>query len=134
MKPKVMFIDDQPAMVQLVKLIVEQAGYEAIGAGGGAEGLELMARDRPDVLLLNLQMPDMNGWQVYQHMKTDEQFEQLRDIPVIIVTARDQLIDRVLALYIARVQDYITKPFTPDQLVKSIRDVLAGDNRPALPA
>jgi DNA-binding response OmpR family regulator len=79
----------------------------------------------PDLVLLDLMMPDMSGWDVYQHMKADD---RMREIPVIIVTAKAQSIDKVLGLHIAKVQDYITKPFTPNELVDSIRKVLDGEH------
>ena len=66
-------------------------------------------------------MPDMDGWEVYQQMKVDE---STRHIPVIIVTAKAQSIDKVLGLHIAKVDDYIAKPFSPQELVDSVEKVL----------
>jgi two-component system response regulator VicR len=66
-------------------------------------------------------MPDMDGWEVYQQLKADE---NTRDIPVIVITAKAQNIDKVLALHIAKVDDYIPKPFTPKDLLDSIERVL----------
>jgi DNA-binding response OmpR family regulator len=88
---------------------------------GGREGLEVIARDQPDLVLLDLMMPDMDGWEVYQKMKADE---GMKTIPVIVVTAKAQSIDRVLGLHIARVDDYITKPFGPQELLESVEKVL----------
>jgi DNA-binding response OmpR family regulator len=68
-------------------------------------------------------MPDMDGWEVYQQMKADE---ATKDIPVIVVTARAQSIDKVLGLHIAKVDDYIAKPFSPQELLNSVDTVLAG--------
>ena len=68
-------------------------------------------------------MPDMDGWEVYQQMKADE---KTKDIPVIVVTARAQSIDKVLGLHIAKVDDYIAKPFSPQELLNSVDNVLAG--------
>jgi DNA-binding response OmpR family regulator len=67
-------------------------------------------------------MPDMDGWEVYQQMKADE---TTRDIPVIVVTAKAQSIDKVLGLHIAKVDDYIAKPFSPKDLVESVERVFA---------
>ena len=67
-------------------------------------------------------MPDMDGWEVYQKMKADE---STKSIPVIVVTAKAQSIDKVLGLHIAKVDDYITKPFGPQELLESVEQVLA---------
>jgi DNA-binding response OmpR family regulator len=66
-------------------------------------------------------MPDMDGWEVYQQMKADE---KTRDIPVIVVTAKAQSIDKVLGLHIAKVDDYIAKPFSPQDLLASVDKIL----------
>jgi DNA-binding response OmpR family regulator len=76
---------------------------------------------KPDLVLLDLMMPDMDGWEVYQQMKADE---DLDDIPVIVVTAKAQSIDKVLGLHIAKVDDYLTKPFGPQELLASVKKVL----------
>lgn len=123
-KRKVIIIEDEPAMIQLVTLILENRGYEVIGATGGPEGLELIAKENPDLVLLDLMMPGMNGWDVYQQMKHDE---HMKTIPVIVVTAKATNIDKVLGLHIAKVQDYITKPFSPAELLSSIDKVLGGE-------
>ena len=82
-----------------------------------------MARNElPDLILLDLMMPDMDGWQVYQHLNEDE---NTRDIPVIVVTAKVQSIDKVLGLQVAKVDDYITKPFRPEELSERVKYVLA---------
>jgi len=70
-------------------------------------------------------MPDMDGWEVYQQMKANE---QMRDIPVIVVTAKAQSIDKVLGLHIAKVDDYIAKPFSPQELMSSVEKVLSRKN------
>ena len=75
----------------------------------------------PDIIISDVMMPEMDGWEVYQKMKASE---DMRDIPVIVVTAKAQSIDRVLGLHIARVNDYITKPFGPQELLDSVERVL----------
>jgi two-component system response regulator VicR len=118
---KVIVIEDDPEMIDLLKLILLRDGYTVEAAQSGREGLELMESFLPDVVLLDLMMADMDGWEVYQHMKANE---ATKNIPVIIVTAKSQGIDKVLGLHIAKVDDYITKPFTPTDLSSSIRRVL----------
>jgi DNA-binding response OmpR family regulator len=119
---RVVYIEDEQEMIDLVKLILTRKGYQVIGAGGGREGLNLVRKNLPDLVLLDLMMPDMDGWDVYQQMKADD---LTRGIPVIVVTAKAQNIDKVLGLHIAKVDDYISKPFSPQELLDSVERVLA---------
>ncbi|NIM95324.1 MAG: response regulator [Anaerolineales bacterium] len=118
---RVVCIEDEPEMIDLVRLILGRKGFEVIGADGGVEGLETVKRERPDLVLLDLMMPDMDGWEVYQQMKADD---DTKDIPVVVVTAKAQSIDKVLGLHIAKVDDYITKPFGPQELLESVEKIL----------
>ncbi len=118
---RVVYIEDEQEMIDLVKLILSRKRFEVIGANGGREGLDAVRKNSPDVILLDLMMPDMDGWEVYQQLKADE---STRNIPVIVITAKAQNIDKVLALHIAKVDDYIPKPFTPKDLLDSIEKVL----------
>jgi len=120
-KKVVVCIEDEPEMIDLVKLILGRKGFDLIGAVGGREGLETVRKLKPDLVLLDLMMPDMDGWEVYQQMKADE---ALKDIPVVVVTAKAQSIDKVLGLHIAKVDDYVTKPFGPQELLQSVNKVL----------
>ena len=117
----VVCIEDEQEMIDLVQLILGRRGFKVEGANGGLEGLEKVRQTKPDLVLLDLMMPDMDGWEVYQRMKSDE---ELRDIPVIVVTAKAQSIDKVLGLHIAKVDDYITKPFGPQELLESVEKIL----------
>ncbi len=83
--------------------------------------LKAVREQLPDLVLLDLMMPDMDGWEVYQQMKAEE---STRNIPVIIVTAKAQSIDKVLGLHIAKVDDYISKPFSPQELMNSVEKVI----------
>jgi DNA-binding response OmpR family regulator len=109
-------------MIDLVKLILGRKGFELTGAMGGREGLEKIRSVKPDLVLLDLMMPDMDGWEVYQQMKADP---AMQHIPVIVVTAKAQSIDKVLGLHIAKVDDYVTKPFGPQELLQSVEKVLS---------
>jgi two-component system, OmpR family, response regulator VicR len=120
-KRTIVCVEDEPEMVDLIRLILSRKGFEVLGAGTGVEGLELIRKRFPDLVLLDLMMPDMDGWEVYQQMKADE---KTRDIPVIVVTAKAQSIDKVLGLHIAKVDDYIAKPFSPQDLQASVEKVL----------
>jgi two-component system, OmpR family, response regulator VicR len=119
---RLVYVEDEREMIDLVRLILGRRGFEVIGANGGRDGLETIRRELPDLVLLDLMMPDMDGWDVYQQMKADE---ATRNIPVVVVTAKAQSIDKVLGLHIAKVDDYISKPFSPQELTESVEKVLA---------
>ena len=119
---KVLHIDDKPEMIDLIRLILSRAGYEVTGALDGKSGLETVETLMPDVVLLDLMMPDIDGWEVFRSIKANP---KTAHIPVIVLTARAQSIDKVLGLHIAKVDDYITKPFNQVQVLDSLRRVLA---------
>jgi DNA-binding response OmpR family regulator len=120
---RVVYIEDEPEMVELVQIILGRAGFEVMGAGNGVAGLELARRQLPDLVLLDLMLPDMDGWQVYRQLRADE---ALKQIPVVVITAKSQSIDMVLGLHMADVDDYISKPFGAQELVKRAERVLEG--------
>jgi DNA-binding response OmpR family regulator len=117
----ILCVEDEPEMIDLIRLILGRRGFDVKGAAGGVEGLKMIRQEMPDLVLLDLMMPDMDGWEVYQQMKADE---KTKNIPVIVVTAKAQSIDRVLGLHIAKVDDYIAKPFSPQDLMNSVEKVL----------
>jgi two-component system response regulator VicR len=123
-KKKILCIEDEKEMIDLMRLILERRGFDFIGAEGGEEGLDKIRAEKPDLILLDLMMPGVDGWEVYRQLKADQ---KLKDTPVIVVTAKAQSIDKVLGLHIARVEDYITKPFGPQELLESIHRVLGED-------
>jgi two-component system response regulator VicR len=111
------YIEDEEEMIDLVRLILGHRGYTVLGAHGGLEGVELIRKELPDMILLDLMMPDMDGWDVYHEIKSDD---LTRNIPVIVITAKAADIDKILGLQVAKVQDYIAKPFQPQELVDRI--------------
>ena len=113
----VVYIEDEPGMIELMDLILRRHGLEFIGATDGEAGLQAIRRAKPDIVLLDLMLPGMDGWEVYRQIRADA---DLRDTPVAVVTARSSPIDKVLALHIARVQEYITKPFSLHELTDSL--------------
>jgi two-component system response regulator VicR len=122
----ILCIEDQTEMIDLMRLILERKGFNFVGAQGGQRGLDTARQEKPDLILLDLMMPDIDGWEVYRQIRADE---KLRDIPVIVVTAKAQSIDRVVGLHLAKVDDYITKPFDPQGLVDSIYSALNIEKR-----
>lgn len=117
----IVYIEDDLEMIDLVSLVLSRRGFQLKGAHGGREGLELINRELPDLILLDLMMPDVDGWDVYHQIKANV---STQNIPVIVITAKAQPIDRVLGLQIAKVEDYISKPFRPQELIDSIEVVL----------
>ena len=117
----ILCVEDEPEMIDLIRLILGRRGFEVKGATGGVEGLKMIREEKADLILLDLMMPDMDGWEVYQQIKADE---KTKGIPVIVVTAKAQSIDKVLGLHIAKVDDYIAKPFSPQDLPNSVEKVL----------
>jgi DNA-binding response OmpR family regulator len=118
---RIVYIEDDLEMIDLVNLILNRRGYHVLGAHGGKNGLDLVNSELPDLVLLDLMMPGMDGWEVYQQLKANE---KTRSIPIIIITAKAQDIDRVLGLHIAKVEDYICKPFRPQELLDSVERVM----------
>ena len=120
-KKRILCIEDEFEMIELIRMVLDREGFEVAGAMGGEQGLSMIKEFKPDLILLDLMMPGTDGWEVYRQMRADK---TLTDIPVIIVTAKAQSIDRVLGLQVAKVADYITKPFGPKELVASVQRVL----------
>ena len=118
---RILVIEDEPQMIDLIRLILETRGYRVIAAQGGEEGLDTMRIERPDLILLDIMMPEMDGGDVYHRMQQEPELSQ---IPVIVVTAKAAPIDRVLWMNVAQVDDYVTKPFGPDDLLNSVERVL----------
>ena len=118
---RILCIDDEPGVVELISLILKPQNFQVDGANSGREGLEAMRLNPPDAVLLDIMMPEMDGWEVYQEMRADE---VLKEIPVIIVTARNSSFEEIIARERAGVSDYVTKPFVPNDLRKSLAKVM----------
>ena len=114
-------IEDDISMIDMVTELLSLHGFEVYGAANGVQGLELIEARKPDLVLLDLVMPDMDGWEVYQRMKADV---QMSAVPVIVVSAKAELVDKELGLKVVKVEDYITKPFDVDDLLGSVCRVL----------
>lgn len=111
---KVMLIDDDPGIHESLRDVVEEEGYEFCGALSGKEGLRLLDQERPDLLLLDVMMPGMNGFDVCRQMR-----DEGRRIPVIFLTAKNDIVDKSTG-FKAGADDYVTKPFIADELLLRI--------------
>ncbi|MBN1137734.1 MAG: response regulator [Anaerolineae bacterium] len=122
-RPKILCVEDEAGMLDLLRLILESAGYTFLAAKDGQEGLEAMRRERPDLILLDLMLPQVGGAEVLLQKKQDP---TIQHIPVIAVTAMSSPFDQIMWKHRTEIEDYITKPFMRKQLLSSIERVLAG--------
>ena len=121
-KTKILCVEDDPDMIEYLELVLGKAGYEVIGADGGAQGLELMRREQPDLVLLDLMMPEIDGAEVLLRKGKDE---SIRDIPVIALTALNTPFDQIMWLARTDLQDFVVKSKRPRrELVARIERVL----------
>lgn len=121
MAAKIMVVDDEPDVVDLIKLVLESDGYSVITAYSGKECLEKLDKETPDLILLDIMMPQMDGWEVFRRIRADE---RTANIPVAMLTAKTQSIDKMIGLHVVKVDDYITKPFGRSELLERIKKIL----------
>ena len=114
---RVLVVDDQPDNVQMVCALLGRAGFEGMAAGGGEQGLELARAHRPDLVLLDMRMPGMDGFEVLRQMREDP---ALRDLPVIFLTADDDR-ENLIRAFASGAIDYVTKPFMAEELLARVR-------------
>ncbi|CAG0989044.1 partial Transcriptional regulatory protein WalR, partial [Methanosarcinales archaeon] len=114
-----MVVDDEPDTVDLIKLVLETEGFEVISAYSGKECLEKLKIEKPSMILLDLMMPGMDGWEVFHEIK-----KKYQDIPIAILTISDRDIDKMLGLHVLKADDYIIKPFGRQELIDRIRKIL----------
>jgi two-component system response regulator VicR len=119
---KIMVVDDEPDLVDVVKLILESDGYTVVTASSGQEALDKIPAEMPDLVLLDIIMPKMDGWEVFSRIKGNP---KTQNIPVIMLTAKDQRIDKLIGLHVVKVDDYITKPFGRAELLERIKKILS---------
>jgi len=121
-KPRILCIEDEAGMLDLLRLILETAGYTFLSAADGLEGLEMMCREQPDLVLLDLMLPKVDGAEVLLRKKKDP---GIRTIPVIAVTALASPFDQIMWKRHTEIKDYVTKPFKRKELLDTIEHVLA---------
>jgi DNA-binding response OmpR family regulator len=120
-KTRVLVIDDEAPIRLLCRVNLEAEGMQVIEAADGPAGLEQAREHTPDVVLLDVMMPGLDGWRVAEHLLDDE---RTNEIPIIFLTARAEFRDRARGLDIGGV-DYVTKPFNPLELAPLVRELLA---------
>ena len=118
MSKRILVVDDEQSIVTLLKYNLEQAGYEVITALDGEEGLRLAVEETPELLVLDLMLPKLDGLEVCKQLR------QLKvNVPILMLTAKDDEFDKVLGLELGA-DDYLTKPFSPREVVARIKAIL----------
>ncbi|MFV0490308.1 MAG: response regulator transcription factor [Pseudorhodobacter sp.] len=124
---KILIVDDDPRLRDLVRIALERAGHAVITAADGAHALTQAAREAPDLIVLDVGLPNMDGFETCRRIRARS------DVPILFLTARDDEIDRILGLELGA-DDYVTKPFSPRELVARVRAILKRAAGPAVPA
>lgn len=119
-KQRILIIEDDKNISKLLKYNLEKAGFEATIAFSGETGLEILSRQRIDLIILDIMLPQMDGLEVCRLIRQDS---ALKNIPVIILTARGEEVDRIVGLELGA-DDYIVKPFSPREIILRIRAIL----------
>jgi two-component system KDP operon response regulator KdpE len=125
MSEKILVIDDEEMTVQLISILLERRGYEVIKAYRAEDGLRRAYRSHPDLILLDIMMPDMDGWEVCRRLR------ELSDVPIVFLTAKDDVRDVVKGLEMGA-DDYIVKPYDNNELVARVRAHLRRAPKPSV--
>lgn len=116
-KPKILIVDDEENICELVRLYIEKEGFDAIIANDGQEAVAKFNEEKPDLILLDIMLPIKDGWQVCREIRAQSK------VPIIMLTAKGETFDKVLGLELGA-DDYVVKPFEPKELIARIRAVL----------
>jgi len=126
----ILLVDDEPHIIELARLYLEQEGFRVDSAGDGITALERVREQPPDLMVLDLMLPGLDGWEVCKRIRAES------DLPILMLTARDEDIDKIVGLELGA-DDYMTKPFNPRELVARVKAILrragprrAGDGPP----
>ena len=117
MSPKILIADDEPNIIKLLRLYLRNEGYDVVAAADGRQALERFGQETPDLVLLDLMMPQLSGLEVCTEIR------KRSDVPVIMLTARSEDIDKIIGLEIGA-DDYITKPFNPREVIARVKAAL----------
>lgn len=119
-KKKILIIDDEVDMVGTLVMWLEAAGYDTVSAYDGQEGMEKVRKEKPDLILLDIMLPKMDGFSLCRLLKFNDKY---KDIPIIIITAKTQEQDRVTGMNVGA-NEYVTKPFDGNTLLMKIKKFL----------
>ncbi len=114
---KILVVDDEKKIVDIVRAYLEREGYQVMVAYDGKSALELARRQLPDLIVLDLMLPEITGWDICRSLR------RTSDVPIIMLTARDETTDKIVGLELGA-DDYVTKPFDPKELVSRVKALL----------
>lgn len=113
----ILLVDDEPHIIELARLYLQQEGFRVVSAEDGLTALERARTQTPDLMVLDLMLPRLNGWEVCKRIRAES------DLPILMLTARDDDIDKIVGLELGA-DDYMTKPFNPRELVARVKAIL----------
>jgi len=117
---QILVVDDDKSIIEIVQAYLEQAGYSVLSATNGTSAMDTLRRERPELLILDLNLPDRDGWDITRDIRNDT---QLASTPIIMLTARVDDSDKIVGLELGA-DDYVTKPFNPREIVARVRALL----------
>ena len=123
----ILVVDDEPNIVELAALYLEREGFRVRSAGDGAKALDMIARQPPALMILDLMLPEVDGWEVCRRVRSGK---AAPDLPIIMLTARDDDVDKIVGLELGA-DDYVTKPFNPRELIARVKAILRRTRRAA---
>lgn len=126
MKPKILVVDDEPDALELIEFNLKAAGFDVVTAADGSEALRKARTAVPDLILLDLMLPEVDGLEVCKILRRGD---ETADIPIMMLTAKAAEVDRVLGLELGA-DDYVTKPFSPRELVLRVKNLLRRGQAP----
>jgi two-component system phosphate regulon response regulator PhoB len=124
-RQRIVIIEDEADIVEMIRYNFRKAGFEVDSFGRGREGLEALRRNPPDLLLLDIMLPDEDGLSICRQLRAED---RLKELPVVFLTARGEEIDRIVGLEIGA-DDYVVKPFSPRELVARVKALLRRTER-----
>ncbi|MXY98829.1 MAG: response regulator [Gemmatimonadetes bacterium] len=129
MRQTILVVDDEPDIVEIIQYNLEKSGFDVIVAADGSAALEKARDETPDLIVLDLMLPGLEGTDVCRILKQDE---RTRSIPILMLTAKSEEIDRIIGLELGA-DDYVVKPFSPREIALRIRNILRRRSEPASP-
>jgi len=125
----ILVVDDEANIIELAALYLEQEGFRVRSATDGGQALDMIAREHPALMVLDLMLPEVDGWEVCRRLRSGK---VAPDLPIIMLTARDDDVDKIVGLELGA-DDYVTKPFNPRELVARVKAILRRTRRAAQP-
>ncbi len=122
MTTTILLVDDEQHIIDLAAMYLEQEGFTTAGANDGSSALDIILNDAPDLVILDLMLPGIDGWEVCKQVRARS------EVPIIMLTARDDAIDKIVGLELGA-DDYLTKPFNPRELVARVKAILRRTER-----